>query len=336
MRKRTWVIRIGEHWFLRNIRDLYERLALKHSSKYEPRGIQSLYPDNLDSPFWFRNRIDLLENNPDAESFRQRYRSTGYVSYFKDEHSAWSFQSELPENTQLNLYLVARHHAGTGTLSSLDVSSSYRFSIDFDFISRYIDRLFKQVQVKPTKKQPLMITLVAMETASRHHLNLPFAVQLLKSLHARNNQHIMLKAPQGTVQAPWWGKKMPANNTQHFYLGNQTIYRIAKSQDWRFRALKVLARCKANTRVREKKDYLKTCIQEVSSIGYITRADKLNRLKALIQSASTDEHIQSFRYGTGFLMRFFNRRSRTEIALKQLAREIQHANAICAIEVTLG
>lgn len=335
MRRRTWIIRIGDHWFLRNIRDVYESIASRYTSRNEPRGIQSLYPDSLDSPFFWRYRVALLENNLQASSYSQRFPSSGYVTYYKDELSAFSFDHPLAHDTQLHLFLVGEFQSSAQALNSMERSSDYHFSIDNGFIVRYLDVLLRQVQLKPTRQQPLNITLVASHTASYLKEQAPFALHFLRALHSRGYRHVMVCAPSGQIAAPYWGKSLQTGEKVHFYLANHTIYRIAKEKDWRARAIKVLTQCMLKTRVPEKKVFLEACIQEVSSLGYITRCDKLNRLKSCLRAASENHLIKLYAYGTKGFMRFFNCRSRSETKLKDLVRAIENDNSICSVVSTL-
>lgn len=320
MKRRTWIIRVGDHWFLRNIRDLYETLASKYTTRGQSRGIQSLFTNNQPSPFWFRDRVDLRGNIPEP--------SPHYVSYLKDQESRRSFNEPLEDaNTELKLYIAGHCTAGSGNLSSLETTRELDLQISAPDMAKHLHGLFTTAHANPTADKPIKISLVACESG-RHRLgpnswDEPFAVQLLEQLHRLGHQHILIKAPTGSVSAPFFGVKSTEGRKKHFYLGEGIIYCTDKSNDLRKMVLKVLKACHTNTHVEAKREYLEGRMNAIGNLGYTTSVDQVAQLKALVREASEAAVVKEFGTGRGAFRRFFNTRSRTETALQELVTTLE-------------
>lgn len=308
MKRRTWIIRVGDHWFLRHVRDLYETLASKYTTRDQYRGIQSIFSSNLRSPFWFREQV-LLPNNL-------------YTSYLKDNESRRSFSEPLDNHTELKIYIAGHCGAGMNSLFSLETSNELNFALPVQDMAAHLDSLFRQVDANPTADKPIKISMVACSSGLGTPFRESLSVQLLEELHRLGHQHILIKAPEGSISAPIFGKKIVEGRKIHYYLGQGTIYFTEKANDLRKMALKVLKVCHTNTHVEAKRRYLEGCMSRINDLGYTTGALQLNQLKDIIRGASQANEVKEYRYGTAFFMRFFGMRSQTEKALQELSQSL--------------
>lgn len=311
MKRRTLVLRIGDHWFLRHVRDLYEALTTRYTTSDQPRGIMSVFPSHLSSPFWFREQI--VEKD--------------LAYYLKDNESNIAFNQQLDNDAELKIYIAGHCRAGSSTLHSLETNEALHFELGVEALAAKLHSIFTKMGAKPTITSPIKISLICCEAASGSYFLTKkdaFATQLLEQLHALGHQHILVKARELSVSAPLWGHKHTAGKKEHFYLDeNHTIYHVQKENDLRFIALKVLKQCHARTKVAKKQDYLEQCIQRIQSIGYTTNTSQLDALKTIIQEASQTEEIKQYQYGTAWFMKLFGLKSNTENALEQLHQVLE-------------
>jgi hypothetical protein len=315
MKRRTWIIRVGDHWFLRNIRDLYETLASKYTTRGQPRGIQSIFKARLPSPFWFRDEVPFSTNLPNS--------TDSYVSYLKDNESRRSFNRPLDANTELKLFIAGHCDSGFDSLHSLETTTELDFQISARDMAKHLHALFNQVEANPTADKPIKISMVACfsgqgRSAYNGSWHEPFAVQLLEQLHSLGCKHVLIKAPTGSISAPIFGIRSVEGRKMHFYLGDGVIYSTEQANDLRKMALKVLKLCHTNTRVSAKREFLEDRMKAISNLGYTTSANQVAQLKTIIREASQSEQVKKYRDGTGAFMRFFNIRSQTETALREL------------------
>lgn len=310
MKRRTLVLRIGDHWFLRHVRDLYETLTSKYTTSDQPRGIMSIFPSHLPSPFWFREKE--LDGN--------------LACYLKDTESKKAFHKTLEEEAELKIYLAGHGSAGLSKLYSLETTANLFFQLEVQVIAKKLHTIFENIAVKPTAAKPVKISLICCEAASGSVINDKkdaFATQLLEQLHALGHQHILVKARELSVSAPLFGKKHTEGKKEHFYLdGNHTIYHVEKEHDLRYISLNRIKKCHTHTRVREKQEYLEYCIRQIERLGYPTQQQQIEALKQIISEALAHEAIKSFRYGTGWFMRLFGLKSNTEHTLQQLQEQL--------------
>ncbi|KTD00982.1 hypothetical protein Lgee_0887 [Legionella geestiana] len=310
MKRRTWIIRVGDHWFLRHIRDLYETLASKYTTRDQHRGIQSIFRANLRSPFWFRESVPLQNNL--------------HTSYFKDNESRRSFSELLDTTTELKIYIAGHCDAGMNYLRSLETTNELDFTITAHDMAAHLNDLFRRVEANPTADKPIKISMIACSSGQKTAFRESFSVQLLEELHQLGHQHILIKAPEGSISAPIFGIKMVEGRKFHYYLGEGTIYSTEKANDLRKMALKVFKVCHTNTHVDAKRQYLEERMSQIKNLGYTTTVEQLNQLKDIIQVASQAAEVKEYRYGTGFFMRFFGIRSQTEKALQELSQSLAH------------
>lgn len=309
MKRRVWVIRIGDHWFLRHVRDLYETLTSKYSSSDQPRGIISVFPKDMPSPFWFRKK----QNGVDDLAY-----------YLKDKESERSFSETLNEDTELKIYIAGHCSKGFSTLLSLETDSKLIFSVQVQTIARQLHELFIQTKINPTVAKPIKISLISCYAATGGYGHDAFAVQLLEQLHTLGHKHILVKAREKSVSAPIFGKKYTSGKKEHFYLDATTIYQIEKENDLRNLVLKTIKLCHSKTKVASKRAYLESCLNKIEEIGYPDKLEQVAALKAIIEEASTNVEVQKYQYGTGWFMRLFNLQSNTEKLLKNLENEISN------------
>ncbi|WP_058533696.1 hypothetical protein [Legionella saoudiensis] len=311
MKRRTLVFRVGDHWFLRNVRDLYETLTSKYTTADQPRGIMSIFPNRMSSPFWFREK----------ESFEN------LACYLKDNQSKKAFHDTMEEDAELKVYLAGHCYAGSSDLFSLETNEALFFQLEVQTIAKRLHQTFQDIGVKPTAAKPIKISLICCEAASgSNHYGRKdaFATQLLEHLHALGHQHILVKARELSVSAPIFGKKYTAGKKEHFYLdGNHNIYHVEKTNDLRYICLNQIKKCHTNTRVREKQEYLEHCIRQIEELGYPTQQQQIEALKQIISQALEQDAVKSFRYGTGYVMRFLGRQSNTELVLKELREMLE-------------
>jgi hypothetical protein len=311
MKRRVLVIRIGDHWFLRHVRDLYEALTSKYTSGDQPRGIMSIFPKDMPSPFWFRKKQEGIDN----------------LSYYlKDKESERAFSQVLNEDTELKIYIAGHCAPGCSVLQSLETDSKLIFELQVQTIANNLHELFIKTKVNPTAAKPIKISLISCYAASSGDGRDAFAVQLLEQLHILGHQHILVKARETSVTAPIFGKKHTEGKKEHFYLDAETIYQIEKKDDLRNLVLKTIKQCHSKTKVSCKKAYLESCLNQIEKIGYPTTVEQITSLKNIITKASTSAEIQEYQYGTGWFMRLFNLQSNTEKILRQLERELETKN----------
>lgn len=306
MKRRTLVLRIGDHWFLRHVRDLYETLTSKYTTADQPRGIMSIFHKDMKSPFWSREKE--VDGN--------------MASYFKDAESKKAFSQALDDDAELKLYIAGHSSAGCSKLQSLETNQSLMFEIGAQSVAAKLDKIFKALQVKPTAAKPIKISLICCEAASGvgfGNKKSAFAAKLLMYLHELGHKHILVKARELSVSAPIFGVKQTAGKKEHFYLdGNHKIYHVEKQNDLRLMTLNVIKKCHTNTSVNNKQKYLEYCISQINKLGYTTEKEQIGALKKIISDALKNEDIKSYRYGTAWFMKLFGIKSNTEKSIQKL------------------
>ncbi|USQ13638.1 hypothetical protein J2N86_13305 [Legionella lytica] len=307
MKRRVWVIRVGDHWFLRHVRDLYETLTSTYSSSDQPRGILSVFPKEMPSPFWFRKQQKGVDN---------------LACYLKDRESERSFSEILNEDTDLKIYIAGHCSKGSSTLQSLETDIKLIFDVQVQTIARQLHELFLKTQVNPTVAKPIKISLISCYAATPGDGKDSFAVQLLEQLHRLGHEHILVKAREEAVSAPIFGKKYTSGKKEHFYLDTATIYQVEKKNDLHNLVLKTLKSCHSKTKVSSKRAYLESCLEEIEKIGYPSKEEQITALKTIIAKASSNAEVQQYQYGTGWFMRLFNLQSNTAKTLKHLENEL--------------
>ena len=170
-KRRTLVVRIGDHWFLRHFRDLYETLTSKHTTKDQPRGIKSIY--NLSELPKIPRFFDKKKFEVDGNYY--------CISYFKDKESEIAFEKKLDEDAELKIYLAGHGSPGGWGLSSLEESIDFFMSVQV--IAVKLHEILSKIEVKPTANHPIKISLIACYAASKSEENDAFAVQLLEELN---------------------------------------------------------------------------------------------------------------------------------------------------------
>lgn len=301
MKKRTLIIRVGDHWFLRYFRDLYETLASKYTTSDQPRGILSIFPDEMPSPFWFRKKT--LDG--------------GLAFYYKDTKSVRAFSEKLENDTQLKIYIAAHSAIGSENFYSLEPGKP--FALPAEAIAGILFQKLKDLDVKPSAINPIKISLIACYAAQgRDGLGDSLAVKLLEELHKLGLNHILVKAREKSVSAPIFGIKSTSGKKEHFYLADHTIYHTEKEHDLRRQVLKVIKHCYEKTGVAEKKVYLASCLQAIDSMGYTSEKEQIAQLKRIVDDARQNVAVKQYKDGTGWFMRFFNIQSNTEKSLNQL------------------
>lgn len=320
IRRRTLVIRVGDHWFLRYIRDLYETLISKYTSNGEHKGIMSIFPKRQSSPFWFRKKTTYSspsdENMTESEKCNREFfvKSKDELAiYLKNKASALAFSQPMDEATDLKIYIAGHCSKNSDKLYSLETSQRRWFTINVVAIAQHLDSVFKTIKVKSSGARPIKISLIACEAAA----GLPnkadcFAVKLLTELHRLGHQHILVKARDESVSAPFFGKKFTSGKKEHFYLNEDTIFQVEKDNDVRMLALKTLKKCKERTYVQKKKERLEKCIQEIGCLGYKSQNKEIMNI---IQVTKNSDEVKQYRDGTAWFMRFFNKPSNTEACL---------------------
>ncbi len=309
MQRRTLVIRVGDHPFLRHVRDLYETLTSKYTSRKQPRGIASVFPAEIKAPFFFRKKGRSVEN---------------FVPYLKDKQSQKAFNEPLDENTELKIYIAGHSSSGGDNLSSLEVKNDLFFRIKVQTVARILHDNLSRLNVQPSAQRPVKISLICCYAAQGFipgDRSTAFAARLLSELHTLGHNHILVKARDESVSAPFFGKKYTSGGKGHFYLADQTIYHVEKDNDLRKQVLKVLKKCQSKTNITAKADYLGSCINSIGELGY-SEEDQKTQLRNILVEAKAEAVVGEFKYGTGWFMKIFNKKSNTETQIDKLINKI--------------
>lgn len=209
MQRRTLVMVVGDNWFLNRVCGVFERMSAKYCSEQQPAGVLSLFPETTAAEW---------------------------------QHA---FQEPLTPNTELKIYLVGHGYRGSETLASIDQERKKRFRINVQVIAAHLHELFTQMAVVPSSACPVKISLVTCGGATSDPLfGNALAIRLLQALSAHGCNHLLVKAYEKKVLLPVIFKKLTNGHKVHFYLEDNTIYRIDKDKDVRKQILKV---CKQNS-----------------------------------------------------------------------------------------
>jgi len=265
MSKRIWLIRTGDHFFSRNVYDLYESLAERYTQGKEPRGILAIFPENLKSPFWKRQ----------SKAYGQ------HRAYFKDKESVDSFTKPLAADAELKIYIAA-HGGGEDKIRSLEDPilnpSLSSFSVSAETLADQLDELLKQVQFQPTTLHPLTISLIVCNPTQAFNKQDTFAHALLKNLMAKGYTHILIKARAGLTPVPILGKKNTIATKEHFYSDGQDVYHVDKENDFRWDVLKILKKCVPHTAAQ--KVAVAKLMATIESMGYHITIAHMKALQA--------------------------------------------------------
>ena len=270
MSRRIWVIRVGDHFFLRKISDLYESLTTRYTEGKQPRGILSLFPNDVESP---------LVN-------KKKYVSTeaGITAYIKDEESSLSFEEDIPEETDLKIYIAGHGHkesCSQNGLSSLEAHIENDYRLDFRLspatLAEQLDSLLKKVKIRSTAVRPITISLIACYATREFDKENTFAYKLLTELTKKNYSHILIKARAGLTPAPLFGKKPTSATKEHFYSDGTEFYHVNKNNDFRWHALKMIKKCEPLTT--EEKSAVSTLLSMIEAMGYKINVEEMHALQ---------------------------------------------------------
>ncbi|STX27951.1 Uncharacterised protein [Legionella beliardensis] len=201
------IVRVGDHVFLRNVYDLYEGLASKHTTQDNKRGIVQLFPadDSLIAKKIAANPHDdfdtigedtlvVNESSTAMEEFGQ------IAMYYKDKDSIEAINTNISDNTRLKIYVAGHCDYGSTTLQSLEVGGR-TFNIDYKDIAQALDNIFAR-KFPDGKAKNVEISLIACHAGAKSHKGEPAFAELLLQELAEKGHDVIIKASTEPRAAP--------------------------------------------------------------------------------------------------------------------------------------